>query len=131
MGQDWVIAQSDSFSFTYLRHAQKRDGHTYYEFEVQCPSGVSFEIRERFSMIELWVRKLGKELAEYQKIRSKKPIALPQMPSKSMKDSIAEMRGKQSFFEGRGRALAAFASRIESLSSRWRVASKGPPVQSR
>ena len=76
---------------------------------MQCPGGISIVIFDRYSEFEDWYKKMLVELKAYMKKRNASlEKSLPTLPKKSMSDSVAEMRGKASFYQKRGEALQVF-----------------------
>ena len=87
----------------------------HYIFTVQGPSGVTFEVFERYSDIEQWYKKMAKGLKDHLKKSKEKPPSLPSIPTTSMSDKLAEMKRKESFYQKRGEALAAFFNQLGAV----------------
>lgn len=58
---------------------------------------------------------MSTEFKEFLKRRKLKSVKLPLFPQKSMKDSLAELRGQEHFYQKRGQALAAFLNELASM----------------
>ena len=86
----------------------KAEQHVHYVFTV-TGQGINFEVSGRFSALENWYTTFSKDLnANLKRLGMNLPSKLPSLPKKSIKDNIAEMKRKESFYEGRGKALEVF-----------------------
>ena len=57
-----IAAYNASFRFIYTGIWLKAEQQAHYIFTVEGPSGMNFEVRERFSVIEEWYKKMAKDL---------------------------------------------------------------------
>ena len=86
------------FVFTYTNYYLVAEQHVHYVFKVDGPSGISFEVVGRFSALERWYSDFSKDFKENLKRLGLESAKLPQLPKKSLKDNIAELKRKESFY---------------------------------